>query len=132
MMQRRWIIIMESGGSGQHKLKATGENPDLPGFTNKNLDIHFGGGGISDHRNQYPNMTQEQYAQLAHALVRSAVTDTILGYLATKGKSVGTIVRYNVTTNDWVRGSSTEIVTMFKPTNGIEYFNKIKGYETGS
>ena len=42
------------------KVSATGENKFRRGFSEKNLDRHWG--GISDHSAQYPGMTKEQYA----------------------------------------------------------------------
>ncbi|MCL2189507.1 MAG: hypothetical protein FWC16_11415 [Defluviitaleaceae bacterium] len=114
------------------KASATGANYDLPGFSPSNLDIHFGGGGSSDHCNQYPNISKVQYARLAHELVRKPVGGNIVGYVATKGRNIGSVVRYDKITNDWVRGSHIEIFTMFKPDDKMEYYEKIKSYETGS
>jgi len=109
---------------------ALGANPDLPGFTPDNLNAHFGGGGDSDHSDQYPGLTKEQYAQRAHDLVRSPVVGNIDGYLATKGRYEDTIVRYDNTTGDWVRSGKFGIRTMFRPTDGAAYFKKIREYET--
>ena len=111
------------------KLSATGANSDLPGFTAENLDAHFGGGGDSDHSDQYPGFTKEQYAQRAHDLVRSPVGGNIDGYIAAKGRYKDTIVRFDVNTGDWVRSGKLGIRTMFKPAEGALYFEKIKGYE---
>ena len=64
---------------------ATGANPDLPGFTSKNLDKHFGSKFSSDHSSQYNGFTKEQYAQRAHELIKAPVSDSILGYKTTNG-----------------------------------------------
>ena len=82
-------------------LSATGTNPDLPGFTDKNLDKHFGSSFDSDHVNQYPHFTKKQYAQRAHDLVMAAVGDNILGYKTASGD----IVRFDESTNDSVKGT---------------------------
>ena len=60
-------------------LNASGSNLDLLGFSQKNLDKHFGSGLESDHSDQYPNFTKEQYAQRALDLAQSAVGDGIEG-----------------------------------------------------
>ena len=99
---------------------AIGANPDLPGFTSKNLEKHFGSGFNSDHSLQYPGFTKEQYAQRAHNLVKSEVCGNILGYKATNGA----IVRFDESTNDFVKGTSTGIKTMFKPDEGTQYFER--------
>ena len=130
--------IMESGennngGMEEHKFSsnepevgtlgnpsATGANPDLPGFTDKNLDKHFESGFDSDHGSQYPNFTKEQYAQMAHDLVRAAVGHNILGYKAANGD----IVRFDESTNDFVKGAKNGIRTMFKPDEGTHYFER--------
>ena len=97
-----------------------------------NLAIHFGGGGSSDHSDQYPKMTKEQYAQRAHELVCSPINENVQGYTATKGRNIGSVVRYDIKNNDWVRGFDSEIYTMFKPDDKLAYYEKIKDYETGS
>jgi len=103
----------------------SGANPRLNGFTAKNLKRHFGGGGKSDHSGQYKGYTQAQYASRAERLVRSATSRNVLGFRATDGS----IVRYDRRTNDFVRSGDRGIRTMFKPTNGLVYFNrKFKEY----
>ena len=108
----------------------TDANPLLPGFTKPNLNNHFGSGLPSDHSNQYPNFSKEQYAQKALELVRSPVSNTIKGYKATRGLFIGSIVRYDTSTNDWVRGTSYGITTMFKPDEKSAYFKRISKLET--
>ena len=99
---------------------ATGANPDLPGFTVRNLDKHFGSKFGSDHSNQYTHFTKEQYAQRAHGLVKSPVSDNVLGYKT----SGGDVVRFDESTNDFVKGSKNGIRTMFKPEEGTKYFER--------
>ena len=119
------------GNTKVDNLNSTGANPNLPPFTEKSLDRHFGSGEKSDHSVQYPEYTKEQYAQRALELAQSEVGGDIDGYKATKGSNANSIVRYDKITNDWVRAyPSTGVATLFKPNNGHEYFQKIKGYET--
>ena len=99
---------------------AIGENPDLPGFTNKNLDEHFGSGGKHDHSKQYPDFTKEQYAARAEELSRSSVSEHILGYRCKKGR----VVRFDESTNDFVKVGRHGIMTMFKPDEGTRYFER--------
>ena len=110
---------------------ATGANPDIPEFSDKNLDKHFGSGLDSDHSAQYPGLNKEQYAQRAIELARSPIGNGIEGYKSTKGKFAGSIVRYDTSTNDWVRAYTTSgVATMFKPKDGTEYFEFIANMET--
>ncbi|MCL2197544.1 MAG: hypothetical protein FWB80_01340 [Defluviitaleaceae bacterium] len=101
-------------------LNAIGANPDLPGFTEENLNKHFGSGSKSDHSKQYQGFTKEQYAKRAHVLVTSKVSDNILGYRASNGN----IVRFDESTNDFVKGAKNGIKTMFKPEEGTLYFER--------
>ncbi|MCL2388400.1 MAG: hypothetical protein FWC89_12775 [Defluviitaleaceae bacterium] len=105
---------------GQTEYSATGANPELLGFAPKNLNKHFGSGFDSDHNNQYPQFTKEQYAQRAHDLARSAVNDHILGYRAANGD----IVRFDESTNDFVKCTRNGIRTMFQPDEGTRYFER--------
>ena len=91
---------------------ATGTNPDIPEFSDKNLNRHFGSGLGSDHSGQYPGFTKEQYAQRAIELARKPVCNGIKGYKSTKGKYTGSIVRYDMLTNDWVRAYPTSGVAI--------------------
>jgi len=115
-----------------NEISETGSNPKLPGFTEENLDRHFGSGGKSEHSQDYPEYTKEQYAQRALELIRSPVGNGIEGYKSTRGKSKGSIVRYDTSTGDWVRGWATGIATMFKPADGASYFERKNEAETGS
>jgi len=112
-------------GNGQANYNATGANLDLPGFTNENLDDHWG--GRSDHSNEYPGFTKAQYAQTALDLVRSATNNNILGYKT----SNGAIVRYDKATNDFVKGFDTGIATMFKLKGGERRFKSLMRREGG-
>ena len=102
------------------RYSSTGANPDLPGFTPKNLDKHFGSGFDSDHCFQYPYFSKQAYAQRAHDLIRSAVSENVLGYKALNGD----IVRFDESTNDFVKGSHKGIKTMFQPDEGTRYFER--------
>jgi len=72
------------------------------------------------HSRQYPGFTKEQYAQRAHALIKSAINDHIVGYKSSNGN----IVRFDESTNDFVKGSTKGIRTMFKPDEGTRYFER--------
>ena len=96
---------------------AAGANPYMPAFTESNLESHW-----ASHKNEYTGMTKEQYAQRAHDLIRSATSESILGY---KSKN-GSIVRYDKNTHDFVQGFDTGIATMFKLKGGESRFNKKK------
>ena len=112
-------------------LSGPGANPGIPEMTARSIDRHFGGGGPSDHSAQYPGMTKAQYADRAASLARSPVGGDIDGYVATRGKFVGTVVRYDKNENDWVRAyAATGPATMFKPTVSAAYFEHIKKMET--
>ena len=107
---------------------ATGANPDLPGFSEKALNNHFGSGGRSDHSKDYKGWTKEQYAERALELVRSPVGGDILGYKAADGA----IVRYDKAENDFVKGFGTGIATMYKLKGGEQRFSRIMQREGGS
>lgn len=118
---------MTSGGESgivksSPKVSATGANRFEKGFSEKNLEKHFGSGGKSDHSAQYPELTQEQYARRALELVQSpADGKNILGY----ANKDGAVVRYDTRTNDFVKGyPQTGIATMFKPSRGRTYFDE--------
>ena len=104
---------------------ANGANPSIPAFTQKSLDDHWG--GKSDHSGEYPGFTKEQYAERALELVRMPASENILGYKAANGS----IVRYDKTTNDFVKGFNTGVASMFKPTGGKEYFKRQLRYDGG-
>lgn len=106
---------------------ALGSNPDLPGFSQANLDDHWVG-GKSDHSKEYSDFTKEQYAQRAHELVRSATNDTVLGYKIANGA----VVRFDKNTGDFVKGfTDTGIATMFKLRGGEGRFSRIMSREGG-
>lgn len=114
----------------QESVSATGENHFTQGFTKYNLNRHFGGGGDSDHSDQYPGYTKEQYAQRALDLVQSrADGKRILGYKTPEGE----VVRYDTATNDYAKGfPNGGIKTMFKPDAGVVYFRKRMRVEHGT
>jgi hypothetical protein len=81
-------------GSGNlndnHNISAIGVNEFSVGFSQENLDDHWIG-GASDHSEQYPGYTKEQYAEEALALVQSATSETIVGYK----NELGQVVRFD-------------------------------------
>ena len=117
----------ESGKIKGDEISALGANKFDRGFSPENLDRHWG--GISDHSKEYEEFTKEQYAQRALELVQSAADNKyIFGYK----KADGTIVRYDIRTNDYVKGHPhNEIYTMFKPTAKSDYFHRMKKKDKG-
>ena len=76
-----------------------------------------------DHKNQYPNFTQEQYKARALNLIESSVGKGILGHV----DKDGILTRYDVKENDFAKGKPSKgIYTMFKPDDGIEYYKKMR------
>ena len=99
-------------------ISALGRNEFVIGFSEHNLNEHWG--GSHDHSSEYPGFTKEQYSARALELVQSAADGkNILGYKNARGQ----LARYDVKTNDYVIGRPTQgIATMFKPTDKKEYF----------
>ena len=104
------------------KISATGVNHFKQGFSQHNLDEHWS--GAHSHAKEYPGYTKEQYAQRALELVQSpADGKNILGYKNADGQ----VARYDRATNDYVVGNpEIGIATMFKPSAGEKYFNRLK------
>ncbi len=107
-------------------ISATGYNKFKQGFTEKNLERHIKKHGQKD----YPDFTKEDYNNYTLDLIQQPVSDDILGY---KTKD-GAVVRYRVSTNDFVKGyPQTGIATMYKPKGnlekGLKYFSKKKKEE---
>ncbi len=108
------------------KIKATGGNHFKRGFSQANLEKHFGKNG--KHTSEYKGWTQEKYNDEALKLVQSATSDDILGY-KTEDLSV---VRYRRSTNDFAKGyPETGIATMFKPKDREGYFYRRLKKEKG-
>jgi hypothetical protein len=102
-----------------------GENKFEAGFSHENLARHWRG-GASDHSWQYPGYTKERYAKEALSLIQSATSNTVVGYK----NELGQIVRYDTVANNFVIGHpGIGIATMFKPTQGIEYYYEKAGDE---
>lgn len=94
------------------KPNSQGKNVFRMGFSEKNLQKHF-----EKHGREYPNITKEEYDAIALELIQSETSDDILGYKT----SNGAIVRYRISTNDFVKGyPNTAIATMFKPKGSSE------------
>ena len=104
------------------EISALGRNEFVRGFSEHNLNEHWG--GSHDHSSEYPGFTKEQYSARALELVQSAADgENILGYK----NSVGQVARYDTNTNDFVIGRPSEgIATMFKPKRGKQYFTDLK------
>ena len=107
-----------AGAPGQ--LSATGANPSIPSMALQNLERHWGSGAKSDHSEQYPGFTREDYSRRALELVRMATDENISGYRAQNGA----IVRYDRRTNDYVKGYRTGVATLFKPDDCERYFQR--------
>ena len=99
-------------------LSPEGANPGLPGFSSNNLKLHW-----NKHSKHYPGWTEQQYEQRAEELVRSEVGGDILGFKAKNGS----IVRYDMKTNDYAIGYVTGIGSMFKLDRGLlQYYERKK------
>ena len=72
-------------------------------------------------------MSMEEYVCKSGKLARSRVEGDIVGYLA----SDGAIIRYNKTTNDWVKAYNTGVASMYKPWRGADYFHDTKSDDGG-
>lgn len=111
------------------EVSALGENYFKKGFSDENLKRHWG--GKSDHSDQYPEFTEaEQYNEYAKKIASSAADGKdILGYKTDSG----TICRYKVNTNDYVKGNPIydDIYTCFKPDEKAVYFHRHKRIDGG-
>lgn len=117
--------LTEEAKRSKLKSSSKGENIFTRGFSKRNLDRHWEG-GTSDHSEQYPDLDKEGYSQRALDLVQMAVGGNIEGYANENGQ----VVRYDKESNDFVKGRPDEgIATMFKPTDGIEYYYRWKKRE---
>lgn len=111
-------------------VSATGENElRVKGFPSKQkLNNHWRNGRT--HAEEYkPDgiTTKEQYEKRGVELAESAADGKrILGYKTKEGF----ICRYDVKKNDYVKADINKgLRTLFKPTEGIDYFNYWKGKE---
>jgi len=94
---------LESGVRGEFK-------------TEELLTSHF-----EKHASEFGNITQEQYLAKAQKFVKSNPSRNIL----TKIRANGDVVFYNKSTNEFaVKASNGSIRTYFKPTGGLDYFNR--------
>jgi HK97 family phage portal protein len=111
-------------------VSATGENElKVKGFPSKQkLNNHWQNGRT--HADEYKNdgiTTKEHYEKRGVELAESAADGKkILGYKTKEGF----ICRYDVKKNDYVKADVNKgLRTLFKPTEGIDYFNYWKGKE---
>lgn len=99
------------------------------GFPNKQkLNNHWQNGRT--HADEYKNdgiTTKEQYEKRGVELAESTADGKkILGYKTKEGH----ICRYDVEKNDYVKADINKgLRTLFKPDNGIDYFNEMKSKE---
>ncbi len=112
------------------EVSATGQNNlRKKGFPNKQkLNNHWQNGRT--HAEEYKKdgiTTKEQYEKRGVELAESAADGKkILGYKTKEGH----ICRYDVEKNDYVKADINKgLRTLFKPDNGIDYFNEMKGKE---
>lgn len=112
------------------EVSATGANSlKKKGFPNKQkLNNHWQNGRT--HANEYKEdgiTTKEQYEKRGVELAESVADGKkILGYKTKEGH----ICRYDVSKNDYVKADINKgLRTLFKPDNGIDYFNEMKGKE---
>lgn len=120
----------KSGIIKPSEVSATGENElKRKGFPNKQkLNNHWLNGRT--HAEEYrPDgiTTAKQYEKRGVELAESAVDGKrILGYKTKEGF----ICRYDVKKNDYVKADVNKgLRTLFKPSEGIDYFNYWKGKE---
>ena len=92
------------GGQGGSKFR----NQDL-------LDSHY-----NKHSSEFGNISKEQYLQGANDLINSTSDDIL-----TKTRANGDIIYYNPSTNEFaVKSADGCIRTYFKPSDGLDYFNR--------
>lgn len=120
----------DSGIIKAEDVSALGENSlRIKGFLNKQkLNNHWQNGRT--HADEYEAdgiTTKDQYEQRGVELAESAADGVnILGYKTKEGY----ICRYDVKRNDYVKADVNKgLRTLFKPTDGIDYFNLWKSKE---
>ena len=92
------------------------------GFKNRQKLMNHWQNGRT-HRDEYPDFTIEQYVQRALELLEQPVSDNVLGH----ADKYGHVIRYDKMTNDFAKGHPYKgIVTMFKPDDGINYYETRK------
>ena len=124
-------ILTNPKNNDNVKVSSQGPNEfKVKGFKNDQaLNNHWQNGRT--HKQEYKQdgiTTKEQYLKRALELVQSPCGENILGY-KTKHNQV---CRYDKEKNDYVKGNPEKgIITMFKPVDGIEYFNTRMEAERG-
>ena len=79
------------------------------------LDSHY-----QKHGQEFGDITKNAYLKQADNLVNSNGSNVV-----TKTRSNGDILYYNKATNEFaVKASNGSIRTYFKPTGGLDYFNR--------
>lgn len=104
--------------SRNSQVSEAGANKFTKGFGHNNLKVH-----VAKHLVEYPDMNESQYAQRALTLIQLPVGGDIHGHINSKGQ----LIRYDAKTNDFVKGNpGIGIATMFKPTDGMDYYLRQK------
>lgn len=82
---------------------------------------------ITKHLQEYGDITEEEYLNIARKLLASPIKGDIDGFKS----DLGFIFRYNKSTNDFAIGRADgKISTLFKPKDGREYWlQQIKDYK---
>lgn len=95
--------------------KATTKDLTKLKFTKGELEQHY-----KKHKHEYGNITQSEYLKKAQALAGATGK-----HILTKKRSNGDILKYNTKTNDYLAlDKDDRIKTLFKPKQGIIYWNK--------
>jgi pyocin large subunit-like protein len=107
----------KGAGKGGMDLQLFAEGAGKSVFKSQELlDSHY-----MKHASEFGNITKEQYLKGAQNLTNPG------GNILTKARSNGDILFYNKSTNEFaVKASDGTIRTYFKPTDGIDYFNRQK------
>jgi len=94
------------------------DNKEQISFTFRNealLESHY-----NKHCSEFGNITKEEYLEGANRLLNSTSDDIL-----TKTRENGDIIFYNPNTNEFaIKSADGYIRTYFKPTDGIDYFNR--------
>ena len=103
----------EGYNEGERSSDSVWNNATFP--TNRSLNGHF-----ESHKEEFGDMTKEQYQSLAANLLAQSISNVILGYDIESRR-----VRYDSENNIYVLGNpnTQNITTAFKPDEGREYYD---------
>lgn len=112
---------LNSGKKNDKLAKGKKHKLEVKGFGSvKDLIVHFiDVNSIHYHGDQYPDYTAEDYEARAVELAESVPTKGGIRGFDLPG---GNWVRYDPRTNDFVKANVNGIVTMFKPSDGSQYY----------